>query len=92
MSQCERSRRYVQALTLALLLMILMSVVLLSSSRSVSAALPMSKADYRFQNKLSTSVGIAPALTKIGPGTNTFTTATVDGSSRRGCASPRATG
>jgi CSLREA domain-containing protein len=92
MSQCEHSRRYVQALTLALLLTILMSFVLLSSSRSVSAALPMSKADYRFQNKLSTSVGIAPALTKIGPGTNAFTTATVDGSSRRVLRFPKGNG
>ena len=58
-----------------------MSLLVIFPSRSASA-LPSPGADYRFQNKLSTSVGTAPALQKIGPGTNTFTTATVDGSSR----------
>jgi hypothetical protein len=45
---------------------------------------PIPKADYRFANTLATSVGSAPALTDIGgAGTNTYATATVDGTSRR---------
>jgi hypothetical protein len=76
-------RRLSGVVLLALALTALTFVLLLSTSRSASAALPSAKADYRFQNKLSTSVGTAPALTKIGPSTNTFTTATVDGSSRK---------
>ena len=40
------------------------------------------KADYRFQNSRSSTIAGAPDLTDIGPGANTFVTATVDGSPR----------
>ncbi|HJQ30351.1 MAG TPA: LamG-like jellyroll fold domain-containing protein, partial [Rubrobacter sp.] len=87
----EYRRRFVELLTLALVFTALMFVLLLSSSRSVSA-LSLPKADYRFQNKLSTSVGNAPALTRIGPRSNTFTNATVDGSTRRVLSFPKGNG
>ena len=76
-----QSRRLSGVVLLALALATLVSLFVIFPSSSASA-LPSAGADYRFQNKLSTSVGTAPALQKIGPGTNTFTTATVDGSSR----------
>lgn len=94
--KCAHGRRHVEALTLAIMLMALMSVLLLVSSRNASAqTLPTvaPTADYRFQDTRSSSVGTAPALVDIcdaspaGPCTgvnaNTFTTATVDGTSRR---------
>ena len=76
-----QSRRLSGVILLTLTLATLVCLLVILPSRSASA-LPLPGADYRFQNKLSTSVGTAPALQKIGPGTNTFTTATVDGSSR----------
>jgi Concanavalin A-like lectin/glucanases superfamily len=39
-------------------------------------------ADYEFQNTHASSVGTPPALTDIGPGTNSFATETVNGSAR----------
>ena len=80
-SQERVQGRRLSGVVLALALATLVSLLVIFPSRSASA-LPSPGADYRFQNKLSTSVGTAPALQKIGPGTNTFTTATVDGSSR----------
>ncbi|HEX8747700.1 MAG TPA: LamG domain-containing protein, partial [Pyrinomonadaceae bacterium] len=56
----------------------------------VSVASPV--ADYRFQDTYSSSVGTPPALTEIwhngAHGTNSFTTDTVDGTSRRVLAFP----
>lgn len=49
---------------------------------NVQAVLPPAVADYRFENALSSSVPGAPALVNDGPGTNTFTTESVDGQSR----------
>jgi len=49
-------------------------------------------ADYRFQNTLSSSVGTAPALTKIGSSRHTFTTATVDGTSHKVLRFPKGNG
>jgi hypothetical protein len=76
---------------LALALATLVSVLVLFPSRTASALTPP-KADYRFQNKLSTSVGNAPNLTDIGPRNNTFTTATVDGAPRKVLHFPRGNG
>jgi subtilisin len=53
---------------------------------------PSPKADYRFQDTKSTSVGSAPTLTDIGPGTNTFTTTTIDGTSRKVLSFPQGNG
>lgn len=89
--QWEYSRRYFEVFALALVLATLVSILVLFPSRSASALTPP-KADYRFQNKLSTSVGTAPALTKIGPNSNTFATATVDGSSRKVLRFPKGNG
>ena len=86
-----RSRRLYEVVVLALALATLVSVFVIFPSRSASALSP-SKADYRFQNKLSTSVGNAPALKEIGPRDNTFTTATVDGVSRKVLSFPRGNG
>lgn len=80
-----------EVLALALALATLMLVLVLFPSRGAFALAPL-KADYRFQNTLSSSVGAAPALTTIGPGTNTFTTATVDGASRRLLSFPEGNG
>ncbi len=76
---------------LALALVTLMFILLLFPSRSASAETPP-KADYRFQDTRSTSVGSAPALTDIGPGTNTFTTATVDDAPRKVLSFPEGNG
>jgi hypothetical protein len=76
-----QSRRLSGVVLLALALATLVSFLVIFPSRSASA-LPSPGADYRFQNRLTTSVGTAPALTKLGPSSNTFTTAMVDGSSR----------
>ena len=46
------------------------------------SVVPPPKADYRFGNSRRSSVSGPRALTDIGPGTNTFDTATVDGTSR----------
>lgn len=86
-----RGRRYVEVLTLTLVLMALAFLLLLASPRDAFAqALP--KADYRFQNNVKTSVGTAPTLTKIGPKSNTFTTATVDGDPRKVLRFPKGNG
>ncbi|MDQ3913607.1 MAG: Ig-like domain-containing protein, partial [Actinomycetota bacterium] len=53
---------------------------------------PSPKADYQVQNTHSTSVGTAPALTDIGPGTNAFTTTTIDGNSRKVLSFPQGNG
>ena len=86
-----RSLRSSEAVILAITLAVLVSILVTFPSRSASAVAP-SKTDYRLQGKLSTSVGTAPALQKIGPRTNTFTTATVDGSSRRVLSFPKGNG
>ena len=86
-----RSMRLSEVVLLALALAMLVSVLVVFPSRSASAV-PPSEADYRLQGKLSTSVGTAPALQRIGPGTNTFTTATVDGSSRKVLGFPKGNG
>jgi Concanavalin A-like lectin/glucanases superfamily len=84
-------RRLSELVLLALALATLVSVLVILPSPSASAE-PPPKADYRFQGKLGTSVGTAPALQKIGPGTNTFTTATVDDSSRKVLSPPKGNG
>jgi CSLREA domain-containing protein len=89
--KCAHGKRYVESLTLALVLMTLTSLLLLASPRGAFAQ-TLPKADYRFQNDLKTSVGTAPALTKIGPKSNTFATANVDGSSRKVLRFPQGNG
>ncbi len=86
-----QSRRLSEVVVLALALAALVSVLVIFPARS-AFALASPKADYRFHNKLSTSVGTAPALTKIGPRSSTFTTATVDDSSRRVLSFPKGNG
>jgi hypothetical protein len=54
--------------------------------------LPPPAADYRFRNSRASSVGEAPALADIGPGTNTFATATVDGTSSTVLTFPKGNG
>ena len=85
-----RSRRLTEVMVLALALATLVSFFVIFPSRSASAV-PPSDADYRFQNKLSTSVGTAPALTRIGT-RSTFTKATVDGASRTVLSFPKGNG
>ena len=84
-------RSLMRQVLLALALATLVSILLLFPSRPASA-LTLPKADYQFQNTRSTSVGSAPALTDIGPGTNTFTTTTVDGTSRKVLSFPQGNG
>lgn len=86
-----RGMRLSEVVLLAFALATLVCALVLLPARSVSAV-PPSAADYRLQGKLSTSVGTAPALQKIGPGTNSFTTASVDGSSRKVLAFPQGNG
>jgi hypothetical protein len=86
-----RSRRLSEMVVLALALATLVSFFVIFPSRSASAV-PPSDADYRFQNKRSTSVGNAPALQDIGPRNNSFTTATVDGASRKVLSFPKGNG
>lgn len=86
-----RGIRLSEAALLALTLATLVCVLVLLPARSASAVLS-SAADYRLQGKLSTSVGTAPALQNIGQGTSSFTTATVDGSSRKVLDFPRGNG
>jgi len=50
------------------------------------------KADYQLVNSRASSVGTAPALTDIGPGTNTFASATVDGTPTTVLTFPRENG
>ncbi len=77
---------------LALALAALMSVLLLLTSSRSASAQTLPTADYRFQDAQSSSVGTAPALTDIGPGNNTFTTATVDGASSKVLSFPQGNG
>jgi hypothetical protein len=84
-----RGMRLSEVVLLALTLATLVCVLLPARSAS---AVPPSAADYRLQGKLSTSVGTAPALQKIGPETNSFTTATVDGASRKVLTFPKGNG
>ena len=86
-----RSRRLTEVVVLALALATLVSFFVIFPSRSASAV-PLSDADYRFQNKRSSSVGDAPDLTRIGRGTNTFANATVDGTSRTVLRFPKGNG
>lgn len=62
-----RSRSLVRVVLPALALTALVSVLLLFASPRSAFAQTSPTVDYRLQNKLSTSVGTAPALTKIGP-------------------------
>src|SRR3712207_1198120 len=89
--RCAHGRRYVEASTLALVLVTLAFLLLLASPRGAFAQ-TLPQADYRFQNNLKSSVGTAQALTKIGPKSNTFTTATVDGGSRKVLRYPKGNG
>src|SRR5918998_1864122 len=88
---CAHGRRYVEALALALVLIFLTFLLLLASPRGAFAQ-TLPKADYRFQNNLKTSVGAAPVLTRIGPSSNTFASASVDGSSRKILRFPKGNG
>ncbi|MDQ3913306.1 MAG: CSLREA domain-containing protein [Actinomycetota bacterium] len=81
----------VRQVVLALAVATLMSILLLFPSRPASAR-TLPKADYQFQNTRSTSVGSAPPLIDIGPNTNTFTPATVDGTSRKVLSFPKDNG
>ena len=49
---------------------------------NVGNALAALTADYQFQHTLTSTVGAAPALTDVGPGTNGFAIETVDGKNR----------
>jgi hypothetical protein len=49
----------------------------MTAAAQASAAL---RADYQFQNTLASSVGVPPAMTTLGPGTNSFATESVNGS------------
>src|SRR5918998_2018072 len=89
--QKERGVGFVRAALMGLLLMALTSVFLAFPARDASAQ-TSPNADYRFQGTRTSSVGTAPALTDIGPGTNVFATAAVDGTSRRVLRFPRANG
>lgn len=62
--------------------MIVLSGVFSDIGQAVAIDSPSVVADYRFENVLSSSVSGAPALDNDGPGTNSFTTDTVDGQSR----------
>ena len=84
-----RSRRLSEKMLLALSFATLVSVLLVLLPARSAFALPSPKADYRLQNTLTTSVGTAPELQKIGPKTNAFSTATVDDSSRKVLTSTR---
>jgi hypothetical protein len=91
--QWAQSRSLVRVVLLALALTALISIVLLFASPRSASAQSSPTADYRFQNTKTSSVGTTvPALTDIGPGTNTFTTATVDGASRRVLSFPQGNG
>ncbi|MDQ3864158.1 MAG: LamG domain-containing protein, partial [Actinomycetota bacterium] len=76
---------------LALALLAVISIVVLLSSRPASAE-TQPKADYRFQGTLKSTVDGAPDLANIGPGTNTFTTDTVDGQSTKVLSFPQGNG
>jgi concanavalin A-like lectin/glucanase superfamily protein/HYDIN/CFA65/VesB family protein len=52
---------------------------LTAATASASATL---RADYQFQNTLTSSFGAPPALTNLGPSANSFATETVNGSSQ----------
>lgn len=86
-----QSRRLSGVVLLAIALATLVSVLVIFPSRDALALSP-SKADYRFQGKRSSSVGNAPALQDIGPRDNSFTTATVDGDSRKVLRFPKGNG
>jgi CSLREA domain-containing protein len=91
MGERVRSRRLSEVVVLALALATLVSVLVIFPSRIASAALT-SEADYRFQNKRSSSVANAPALQDIGSRDNSFTSATVDGTSRKVLKFPKGNG
>ncbi|HET7271539.1 MAG TPA: choice-of-anchor Q domain-containing protein, partial [Rubrobacter sp.] len=76
----------------ALVLTALVSVLLLFASPHSAFAQSVPKADYRFQNTRSSSIGSAPALKDIGPKSNTFTNATVDGAPRKVLSFPKGNG
>ncbi len=65
---------------------------LLGLSPGQAAAATSLKADYQFQNDLTSCVTPAPALQNLGPGTNSFSSATVDGTTRTVLAFPLANG
>src|SRR5919199_1047803 len=82
-----------RAALLSLALTALASILLLFAPPRSASAQTSPTADYRFQDTRSSSVGTAPALVDIcdanpagpctGANANTFTTDTVDGTSRR---------
>ena len=100
------SYRWAQGRSLAsvvlLALSALVSILLLLSSPRGAYAQTSPTADYRFQDTRSSSVGTAPALVDIcdvspegpctGANANTFTTATVDGASRKVLSFPQGNG
>ncbi|MBV5275091.1 MAG: IPTL-CTERM sorting domain-containing protein [Lamprocystis purpurea] len=59
---------------------------------NVGNALAALTADYQFQHTLTSTVGAAPALTDVGPGTNGFAIETVDGKNRTVLTFPRGNG
>ena len=79
--QWAQNGSLIRVVLLALTLTALVALLLLFTSRNASAEAVL-KADYQFQDTRSSSVGTAPTLTDI-PSTNTFTTDTVDGTSRK---------
>src|SRR3990170_2086171 len=86
-----QSRSLVKVLPALALTALILGLLLFAAPRSASAQTSPT-ADYRFQDTRSTSVGAASALTDIGPGTNTFTTAMVNGTSRKVLSFPQGNG
>jgi hypothetical protein len=62
------------------------------TAATASATTTAPRADYRFQHTLASSLGAPPSLTDIGPGTNSFDTETVNGSSQTVLAFPTENG
>jgi hypothetical protein len=68
------------------------SLTLIIGAQTAGALPPAPTADYKFNNTLSSSVAGAPALTNLGPGTNTFVTDSVDGVSHTVLSYPKDNG
>jgi hypothetical protein len=68
------------------------SLTLIIGAQTAGALPPAPTADYQFNNTLSSSVAGAPALTNLGPGTNTFVTDSVDGVSQTVLSYPKDNG
>lgn len=65
---------------MALCATLVMGVLSPTATSASASATP--RADYQFQNTLASSLGTPPVLTDLGPGTNSFSTETLDGSSQ----------